>query len=92
MPQSQATLKRAKFANFKLITKSAIPGKLIWSLVYLSKIESCRSVLLITPGEGGGVTTMYMYHLRGAFYRAENKFRVSFLVKSQLFINFGVSF
>ena len=45
---------------------------------------------------GVGVTTIYAGTgcaiFWGAFFRVQNKFWVSFLVESQVVINFGVSF
>ena len=48
------------------------------------------------PGGGGAVTTIYAgteyVIFLGCRFRVENNFGVSFLVISQVVINFGVSF
>ena len=53
-------------------------------------------VVTIKTPEGGGVTTIYAGTgsaiFWGAFFEQKINFRVSFLVKSQVVINFGVSF
>ena len=50
----------------------------------------------MVPRGGGGVTTIYegtgCAIFWGAFFQLKINFGVSFLVKSQVVINFGVSF
>ena len=70
-----------------------LQGLQFWSFIAVIKVIA---VPVGFESPGGGVTTIHegtgCAIFWGAFFPAENKFVVSFLVKSQVVINFGVPF